>query len=661
MDQFTLNSKFNPTGDQPQAIDSLVEGIKKQKKHQILLGVTGSGKTFTIANVINKINKPTLVIAHNKTLAAQLTSEYRKFFPDNAVEYFVSYYDYYQPEAYIPSTDTYIEKEATINDEIDRLRHQATQSLLTRKDVIIVASVSCIYGIGSPLAYSKATMFLEVGQTIDFESVKLKLIELQFLRNEYELKRGTFRIKGEIIEIMPVNKENIYRITTDNNKIITILEYNTIDPTKKILHKKITIFSAKHYVVTDENLDEALQNIKQEFDTFHAGLLKKGKILEAERIKRRTNYDLELIKEVGYCNGIENYSRHLDHRRPGEPPETLLSYFPKDFLLVIDESHVTIPQLNGMYAGDRSRKLTLIEHGFRLPSAVDNRPLNFNEFTQKINQTIYTTATPGTYELDIKDNLVEQIIRPTGLVDPELIIRKTKNQIEDLISEINITTTKNHRVLITTLTKKMAEDLTEFLKSKNIKVNYLHSSVETIERIKILSELREGKFDVLVGINLLREGLDLPEVSLVAILDADREGFLRSSRSLIQTIGRAARNIDGKVILYADTITNSINEALTETNRRRKIQLEYNKDNNITPKTIQKEIQSLSDEILAPEFEVDPVEIDELKININERIKTKTKEMNEASKNLQFELAAVLRDEIRVLIKMQKEKIKLEN
>lgn len=654
MKNFKLSSKYLPKGDQPKAIDELIKNFNIYLNSQILLGVTGSGKTFTVANVIAKINKPTLVIAHNKTLAAQLVQEYRSFFPKNAVEYFVSYYDYYQPEAYIPSTDTYIEKESQINDEIDRLRHKATQALLTRKDVIIVASVSCIYGIGSPEAYKNAVCEFNVGQKYDTDAIRKRLIEMQFTRNDLDLKRGTFRLHGGILEIMPMHKESIYRITGDTS-IDKIVEYEPFNISKRKERNHLTIYSAKHYVIETEKQEQAIQDIKAELKDFSKKLEKENKILELERIKRRTKYDLELIQEVGYCNGIENYSRHFDGRLAGEPPHTLLDYFPKDFLLVIDESHVTIPQIQGMYAGDLSRKNVLIENGFRLPSAKDNRPLTFREFEQKVNQVLYTTATPGPYEEEYSKAIVEQIIRPTGLIDPELIIKPAQGQIEDLIKQINYTINNKQRILITTLTKKMAEDLSDYLQSINYKVKYLHSSVETIERIKILQELREGKFDILVGVNLLREGLDLPEVSLVAILDADKEGFLRSARSLIQTIGRAARNVDGKVLLYADRITPSMKIAIDETNRRRKIQIQYNKKNNITPKTIQKEINSIANNIEIAEIKIDPIEKEGIETDLNQRIKEKEKMMKQAAKELQFELAAVLRDEITILLKMQKD------
>ena len=658
---FKLKSKFMPSGDQPQAIEKLTNGLKSGTKHQTLLGVTGSGKTFTIANIINKVQKPTLVICHNKTLAAQLCQEYREFFPENAVEYFVSYYDYYQPEAYLPTTDTYIEKEAQINEEIDRLRHAATSALLSRPDTIIVASVSCIYGLGSPEEYENVVLELKVGQNIKRESIINSLVNIYFTRSDI-LSRGRFRAKGETIDIMPTAKELIYRIIIENNKIEKILElenlsYRTIKPIKSV-----SVFPAKHFVVSQTILNDALKQIEKEKESRVKYFMEHNKFIEAERIEQRTNYDLEMIREIGYCNGIENYSRYLTNRAPGQPPFTLIDYFPKDYLLVIDESHVTVPQIGGMYEGDKSRKQSLIEHGFRLPSALDNRPLKFDEFEKKTNQTIYTTATPGSYELKKScpashiskcENIIEQIVRPTGLVDPEITIKPIENQVGDVICEIEKVIKNKERVLITTLTKKMAEDLSGFLKEKQIRSKYLHSDIETIERIRTLEDLRRGKFDVLVGVNLLREGLDLPEVSLVAILDADKEGFLRSESSLIQTMGRAARNVRGRVILYADEITGSMKRAIDESNRRRKIQLEYNKKHNITPQSIKKAIKSIvkienESEKTIGEFK----EIMNLE-DIPKYIKEKEREMKHLAKELRFEEATLIRDEINQLKKLK--------
>jgi excinuclease ABC subunit B len=651
---FKLVSKNKPKGDQPKAIKKLVEGLKKGYRFQTLLGVTGSGKTFTIANVIAQINKPTLVIAHNKTLAAQLTNELRELFPYNSVNYFVSYYDYYQPEAYLPSSDTYISKEAMINDEIDKLRHAATAALLTRRDVIIVASVSCIYGLGAPEVYRENIIEIKVGDEIKRNEFIKKLVDLQFVRTNNVLKRGSFRIRGEEWEIMLPGEEKIYNLETKNNKVINIYvidpkEGFNFDNLKKL--EKIYIAPAKHFITPILQRERALKAIEEELKEQLKKFEKEKKFLEAERLERRTKGDLAMLREVGYCNGIENYSRHLSGRRPGEPPETLLDYFPKDFLTVIDESHVTIPQLNGMYEGDRSRKETLVEYGFRLPSALDNRPLKFNEFLEKTGQIIFMSATPGPYERKVSSQIVEQIIRPTGLVDPKIILRPVKGQIQDLIKRIEEKIKKNERVLVTTLTKRMAEDLSSYLEEKNVKVTYLHSDVETLERIKILTALRKGEIEVLVGVNLLREGLDLPEVSLVAILDADKEGFLRSETSLIQTIGRAARNVEGEVVIYADKITKAVKKAVEETERRRKIQIDYNKKHNITPQTIKKEIKDiLPEDILDLEIKVLP----KSKKEIEKLIKEKEKEMKEAAQNLEFELAALLRDEIRILEKKLK-------
>ena len=659
--EFKLETTHKPAGDQPQAIEKLVKGVKSGLNHQVLLGVTGSGKTFTVANVIEQVQKPTLVIAHNKTLAAQLVSEYRSFFPNNAVEYFVSYYDYYQPEAYMPNSDTYIEKEAQINDEIDRLRHAATQALLTRKDVIIVASVSCIYGLGSAEEYQKAVLTIYKGEEIDRDQVLDKLVFLQYQRNDVELKRGTFRVRGEIIEVMPTNIERIIRISLNGNLVEEVEEIDPVTNSPLRTLRVAVIFPARHFVTPPEQLEAAVKSIGAELKEHLAKLEKEKKVLEYERIKRRTTYDIEMIRQVGYCNGIENYSRHFDNRAPGETPNTLLNYFPDDFLVVIDESHVTVPQINGMFNGDKARKDMLIEYGFRLPSARDNRPLKFEEFEKRVRQTLYTTATPGNYETEKSQQTVEQIIRPTGLVDPELIIRPLENQVKDLVGEINIRVEKKERVLVTTLTKKMAEELTDYLQGQGVKVRYLHSDVDTLERIEILKDLRQGTFDVLIGVNLLREGLDLPEVTLVAILDADKEGFLRSERALIQTIGRAARNVQGKVILYADTITDSLRNAIFETNRRRKIQQEYNQTHNITPQTISKEISSIVERDLTESVGLDKIEKELTKTSLETLIQQKEKDMKLAAQDLQFELAAILRDEAIKLRKLQNERKKYED
>ncbi len=659
---FKIRTGYNPAGDQPQAIEGLVDGIKKGFTHQTLLGVTGSGKTFTAANVIQQVNKPTLVIAHNKTLAAQLAQEYREFFPDNAVHYFVSYYDYYQPEAYMPVTDTYIEKEAMINEEIERLRHASTQALLTRKDVIIVASVSCIYGLGSPVEYEKVNMKISKGLALSRADFMRKLIDIHFSRTNADLEPGTFRVLGQNIEIMPVNEKVIYRIVLESDKVshIEIIDYVT----RRIVEQVETffLFPAKHFITDKEDAKRAFKTIKAELEVRLIELTNEGKNLEAERLKRRTNYDLALIREVGYCNGIENYSRHFSGAKAGDPPDTLLSYFPHkadgtpDFLTIIDESHVTVPQLNGMFAGDASRKKTLIDYGFRLPSAADNRPLKFPEFKERIGQVIYTTATPSAYEREASERIVEQVIRPTGLIDPIVEVRGVvekgayKGQIADFIAETEATLKRGFRVLATTLTKKMAEDLTDYLKEKGIKAEYLHSDIKTIERIQILTEFRRGTFDVIVGVNLLREGLDLPEVALIGILDADKEGFLRSETSLIQTIGRAARNSEGKVILYADLITGSMDRAMKETERRRTIQLAYNKKHGITPKTIIKAIKDITDHIESDHKKAVKVmlDIDEAMFKKNPKLllKEKERQMNDAVKVLDFETAALLRDEI---------------
>ncbi len=651
--RFQFNSKYKPSGDQPKAIKELIDGLKKDFQHQTLLGATGSGKTFTIAKVIEEIQKPTLVIVHNKTLAAQLTSEYRTFFPKNAVEYFVSYYDYYQPEAYLPDTDVYIEKDVEINQEIERLRHAATQALLTRKDVIIVASVSCIYGLGSPEIYKKTMLLFEKGKVKDRQDLIKRLIEMHFTRSDI-LERGRFRLRGQTLEIMPADQEEVIRVEFEDDKVQQIIVFEAITMKKLADKNKIIIYPAKHFVFEEPILEKAIKEIKKDLELRSVELEKQGKILELERLCRRTRYDIELLQEVGFCSGIENYSRYLTGRYPGQPPYTLIDFFPEDFLLVIDESHVTVPQLQGMYEGDRSRKKNLIEHGFRLPSAFDNRPLKFNEFEERINQVIYTSATPSNYERKNSKKIVEQIIRPTGLIDPELEVRPTAGQVDNLILEIKKRAQDNERILVTTLTKRMAEDLSEHLKEANVKSEYLHSEVNTLDRVGILENLRKGEFDCLVGVNLLREGLDLPEVTLVAILDADKEGFLRSEVSLIQTIGRAARNVKGKVILYADNITGSMKRAIDETERRRKIQIKYNKEHNITPKTIQKSIQTIIDHELKPEVNKEYIKLENLE-DLPKVLKIKQDEMKKAAQNLEFEKAAILRDEI---IQLRKLKIK---
>jgi len=649
--EFKLNQQYTPAGDQPQAIEKLVEGLKKGDKHQTLLGVTGSGKTFTIANVIEKVQKPTLVIAHNKTLAAQLCSEFRTFFPKNAVEYFVSYYDYYQPEAYLPNTDVYIEKDLEINSEIERLRHAATQALLYRKDVIVVASVSCIYGLGNPETYKELYLYLQKGVLQNRNEVLNRLVELYFTRSEV-LERGKFRLHGQTLEIMPADQEIIIRVEFDGDTVLKIARFEAVTMRKITDEDNITIYPAKHFIVDEPLMKDAIKSIESELEDRLNYFEKEGKMLEAERLGRRTRYDLELMREIGYCSGIENYSRYLTGRKKGEPPFTLMDYFPKDFLIVVDESHVTIPQLNGMFEGDHARKTSLINYGFRLPSAYDNRPLKFPEFETHIKNVIYTSATPSLYEKKNSTQIVEQIIRPTGLVDPEVEIRKSEGQIDDLISEI-VSRAKNHeRVLVTTITKQMAEDLSEYLKEAKVKAEYLHSEVDTLDRIGILENLRRGNFDCLVGVNLLREGLDLPEVTLVAILDADKEGFLRSDTSLIQTIGRAARNVKGKVILYADNITGSMQRAISETNRRRKKQVKYNTEHNITPRTIEKAINSIVDHELKPEVTSEFIDLENIE-DLPAVISQKQKEMKKAAQALEFEKAALLRDEIIQLRKLR--------
>ncbi|MFV9568217.1 excinuclease ABC subunit UvrB [Thermoanaerobacter mathranii] len=659
MSGFKLVSNFKPTGDQPQAIEKLVEGVKKGYRFQTLLGVTGSGKTFTMANIIQKLNRPTLVIAHNKTLAAQLYSEFKEFFPENAVEYFVSYYDYYQPEAYIPQTDTYIEKDASINEEIDKLRHSATAALFERRDVIIVASVSCIYGLGDPIDYENLMLSLRPGMIKDRDEIIKKLVDIQYERNDVNFTRGKFRVRGDVIEIFPASFSNkAIRVELFGDEIDRIAEIDVLTGEILGFRKHVAIFPASHYATSKDKLERAIKSIREELEQRYKELKDAGKIVEAERLKQRTNYDLEMLQEMGYCQGIENYSRHISGRPPGSPPYTLLDYFPKDFLIFIDESHVTIPQIRGMYNGDRSRKEALVEYGFRLPSAFDNRPLTFEEFEERINQVIFVSATPGPYEIEHSEQVVEQLIRPTGLVDPEVIVKPVKGQVDDLIGEIRKTVDKGFRVLVTTLTKKMAEDLTDYLKDMGIKVKYLHSDIETIERVEIIRDLRLGKFDVLIGINLLREGLDIPEVALVAILDADKEGFLRSETSLIQTIGRAARNAEGRVIMYADTVTNSMKRAIEETNRRRKIQMEYNKKHGITPKTV---IKGVRDVIEATHVAEEEEKYKKKKVKtydpeiIKSTIEQLEKEMKEAAIELQFEKAAKLRDVIFELKKQLEE------
>ena len=651
MSEFKLVSKFVPTGDQPQAIDRLVEGVKKGYKEQSLMGVTGSGKTFTMANIIAKLNRPTLVLAHNKTLAGQLCSEFKEFFPENAVEYFVSYYDYYQPEAYIPTTDTYIEKDSAINDEIDKLRHSATSALSERRDVIIVASVSCIYSLGNPIDYRNMVISLRQGMEKSREELIEKLVEIQYERNDVNFVRNKFRVRGDVVEIYPVyTSDTAIRVEFFGDEIDRISEINPLTGEIKNVVSHVAVYPASHYVVSPEKLDVALEEIKQEMQDRVKEFTKEGKLLEAQRIQQRTLYDLEMLKETGFCKGIENYSRIMSGRPAGEAPFTLLNYFPDDFLLFVDESHVMLPQLRAMYGGDKSRKDSLIEFGFRLPSAYDNRPLKFDEFYSMVGQKIFVSATPGPFEKEKSSQIVEQIIRPTGLLDPVISVRPTDGQIDDIISEINIRVDRKQRVLITTLTKKMAEALTDYLEDAGIRVRYMHYDVDTIERMEIIRDLRLGEFDVLVGINLLREGLDIPEVSLVAILDADKEGFLRSETSLVQTIGRAARNADGEVIMYADSVTPSMEYAITETNRRRKIQDEYNKAHGITPKTIIKDVRNVI-EISSKGDDSDKQFRKLSRIDKERVIRQLTAEMKEAAKILEFEHAAFLRDKIEKLKK----------
>ena len=647
---FELVSKYKPSGDQPKAIKELVDGIKEGKKNQVLLGATGTGKTFTIANVIKEVDKPTLVLAHNKTLAGQLYSEFKELFPNNAVEYFVSYYDYYQPEAYVPSTDTYIEKDAKINDEIDELRHKATSSLLSRRDVIVIASVSCIYGIGEVEEYKKKMLTINKGDIIERNKVLEKLVEMLYERSSFDLKRGTFRVRGDVIELIPAyERKNGIMIEFFGDEVERICEFDTITGT--VLKEKISvsIFPASHFVTSDDKLKIAVDRIKKELEERRQYFLNNNKLLEEQRLRERVNYDMEMLLETGFCRGVENYSRHLALREEGETPTTLIDFFPKDFLLVVDESHVTLPQVKGMYNGDRARKMNLVDYGFRLPSALDNRPLKFSEFESKLNQTIYVSATPGDYEL-VNNKFVEQIIRPTGLLDPIIEVRGTKNQIDNLVSEIDDRRSKNERVLITTLTIKMAEELTSYLKDIDIKVAYLHNEVKTLQRMKIIRDLRLGVYDVVVGINLLREGIDIPEVSLIAIMDADKQGFLRSERSLIQTIGRCARNEHGKVIMYADNISDSMQIAIEETMRRRGIQEEYNKEHGIVPKTIIKEIRDLiSNEDTAGKKERKEKMSKKEKVNLIDKL---TQEMETAAKNLDFEKAMELRD---IIFEMESE------
>ena len=648
MPEFKIESKFKPAGDQPEAIDSIVKSINNGERYQTLLGVTGSGKTYTMANIIEKVQRPTLILAHNKTLAAQLCSEFKEFFPNNIVEYFVSYYDYYQPEAYVPQTDTFIEKDAAINDEIDKLRHSATSALLERRDVIIVASVSCIYGLGNPEEYKKLTISLRRGMERERDEIIRKLIEIQYERNDIDFARGSFRVRGDSLDIIPSSSSNKgIRVEFFGDEIERIREFDVL--TGNIIGERnhVSITPASHFATSYEVLEKALNTIEGELEDRLKELNSQEKLLEAQRLRQRTNFDIEMIREMGYCSGIENYSRILDGRAPGTPPQTLLDYFPDDFLMFIDESHVTLPQCRAMYAGDKSRKDTLVDYGFRLPCAYDNRPLKFSEFEEKMKQVVFVSATPAQYEIDHSTNIAEQVIRPTGLLDPVIEVRPVKGQIDDLYSEINKTKEKGFRILITTLTKKMAEDLTKYLKDLGIKTTYMHSDIETIERMKIIRDLRLGEFDVLVGINLLREGLDIPEVALVAILDADKEGFLRSETSLIQTIGRAARNSESKVIMYADNITKSMNKAITETERRRKIQIEYNEQNGITPQTIIKDVREVIEATKVAEEKVEYGKEESKVITEKDKkklIKKYTEEMMDAAKNLQFERAAELRD-----------------
>ncbi len=644
---FQLHSDYQPTGDQPQAIQKLTEGIEKGMRHQVLLGVTGSGKTFTMANIIKNANRPALVIAHNKTLAAQLAAEFREFFPENAVGYFVSYYDYYQPEAYIPSTDTFIEKDSSINDEIDRMRHSATSWLSERRDVVIVASVSCIYGLGDPEEYEGLSVSLREGQTIDRDDLLRQLVDIQFTRNDFEPERGTFRVRGEVIEIIPAAAEKRgVRVEFFGDEIERISEIDLVTGKVLRLMNHVLIFPASHYATSKDKLERCIEQIEKDLEARLTDFRDNGRLLEAQRLEQRVHYDIEMMREIGYCSGIENYSRYFDGREPGQAPFTLLDYFPKDFLIFIDEAHVTVPQIRAMYNGDFARKRTLVDYGFRLPAAYDNRPLKFHEFEQRAGQTIYVSATPGPYELERAEQVVEQIIRPTGLIDPEIVVRPATGQVDDLVGEINKVTGAGGRVLVTTLTKRMAESLTQYLKELDVRVEYLHSDIETLERIKLIRGLRAGEFDVLVGINLLREGLDMPEVSLVCILDADKEGFLRSETSLIQTIGRAARNVDGRVIMYADEITDSMQRAIDETNRRREIQQQYNEEHGIEPQTIRSAIRELMEVTRKPDESAAQGLDEEEKRMAIERLEEL---MLQAANNLDFEKAAKYRDEMLAL------------
>ena len=656
MDHFELHSEYAPTGDQPQAIEKLVQGFKEGNQFETLLGVTGSGKTFTMANVIQQLNKPTLILAHNKTLAAQLYGEMKEFFPNNAVEYFVSYYDYYQPEAYVPSSDTYIEKDSAINDEIDKLRHSATAALSERSDVIIVSSVSCIYGLGSPIDYQEMVISLRPGMLKDRDEVIRKLIDIQYVRNDMDFKRGTFRVRGDVVEIFPANAtDTAVRVEFFGDEIDRITEFDALTGNVKARLEHVAIFPASHYVVAPEKMEKAICAIEEELKERVEWFKREDKLLEAQRIAERTKFDIEMMRETGFCSGIENYSRHLSGLKPGEPPHTLLDYFPDDFLMIVDESHITIPQVRGMYAGDQSRKTTLVDYGFRLPSAKDNRPLNFDEFESHISQMLFVSATPNVYEGEHELLRAEQVIRPTGLLDPEISVRPVEGQIDDLISEVNKEIEHGHKVLITTLTKRMAEDLTDYMKELGIRVRYLHSDIDTLERSEIVRNLRLNVFDVLVGINLVREGLDIPEITLVAILDADKEGFLRSETSLIQTIGRAARNTEGHVIMYADRITDSMNKAITETNRRRAIQQAYNEAHGITPKTIQKAVRDLISISEAADKSEESFIKDAESMSykeLNTTIRKLTKQMHSAAAELDFEKAAMLRDKIMELKKM---------
>ena len=644
---FDLHSNYQPTGDQPQAIEALTRGVNEGKRHQVLKGITGSGKTFTMANIIKNVNRPTLVIAHNKTLAAQLAAEFREFFPNNAVGYFVSYYDYYQPEAYIPSTDTFIEKDSSVNDEIDRMRHSATAWLAERRDVIIVASVSCIYGLGSPEEYEDLSVSLREGMTIERDELLRRLVDIQYTRNDFEAERGTFRVRGEVVEILPAaSQDRALRIEFFGDEIERISEIDTT--TGRVLRcmAHVMIFPASHYAISRDKLDGCILQIENDLRERLADLKENGRLVEAQRLEQRTRYDIEMLREIGYCNGIENYSRYFDGRQSGEAPFTLMDYFPKDMLIMIDESHMTIPQIRAMYNGDYARKRSLVDYGFRLPAAFDNRPLKFYEFEQKANQTIYVSATPGPYEMERSEQTVEQIIRPTGLIDPEIIVRPATGQVDDLLGEIRTVAARGERILVTTLTKRMAESLTEYLRSMDVRVEYMHSDVDTLDRIKLIHDLRAGEYDVMVGINLLREGLDMPEVSLVAILDADKEGFLRSETSLIQTIGRAARNVDGRVIMYADQLTDSMQRAISETNRRRELQQKYNEEHHITPRSVRTAIRELMEVTRVPDKGAAVIADEEERRMAIERIEER---MLEAANNLDFEKAAKLRDQMLAL------------